>query len=717
MNEAAHPALDELAELCGIEPLFVDAHGDVRKTSPDIKRALLRTMGVAAENEEEAERSLAKIEDDEWRHVLPAVCVAQRNRGPATLEVVLGPGTRELRWSVALESGGVVRGTAEVDSLTLLATRTVAGRALERRRLVIDTSLPDGYHTLALDGDHSTTQLIVSPGTCWLPPNLEQGGRVWGVAAQLYSLRSESNWGIGDFSDLAQLISLVAARGGDVVGVNPLHALFPDEPRRASPYSPASRLLLNVLNIDVTRIPELAKCGDVQQILSTPDFRAQLEDCRQGELIDYERVAHLKLRILRRLFAEFCARGDRHRLEAFARFRASRPRGFERACCFQALRRRFADIGAPADWRKWTREFRDCESAAVASFAEDYANEIAEAAWMQWIADEQLQGAARQARGMAVGVYRDLAVGADPTGAEVWSDPESFVLDARIGAPPDLYNPAGQNWGLPPWNPRVLRTRAYRNFIELLRANMRHCGALRIDHAMALLRLYWVPEGNSPTEGAYVRYPFEDLLGILALESTRQRCVVVGEDLGTVPEGFRERMARARVLSYRILFFEHDARTGAFLPPASYPHLAIAMSGSHDLPTIRAWWEGADLELKERLGLHPDEAETDSAREQREADRGRLLEALRAAGVLDRSTVVTWRTLTGPIHEFLARSGAMIAMAQLEDIVGEREPINVPGTSSEYPNWQRRLRTTLEELAQDNTFTTLTNTFRSARRV
>jgi 4-alpha-glucanotransferase len=316
---------------------------------------------------------------------------------------------------------------------------------------------------------------------------------------------------------------------------------------------------------------------------------------------------------------------------------------------------------------------------------------------------------------MAVGLYRDLAVGADRAGAETWADAAAVVSGAQVGAPPDILNPAGQDWGLPPFHPRMLREEGYRSFIELLRANMRHAGGLRIDHVMALQHLYWVPHGEKPPAGGYVRYPLDDLVGILSLESHRHHCLVVGEDLGTVPEGFRARMAAANILSYRVLFFEQDMRTGTFLLPDGYPKAALAVVGSHDLPTLRGWWEARDLDIKERLGLFPTPEEAAQQREARQRDRLHLLQALRHEGLLSPDHDPDIPTLARAVHAFLARTPSALVMAQIDDLTDEVDPVNVPTTSDEHPNWRRRLSMTLEELASRPRFIDIAGIFRSER--
>jgi 4-alpha-glucanotransferase len=584
---------------------------------------------------------------------------------------------------------------------------------MERRRLILDADSPLGYHRLTIDPGSATTTLIITPGQCWLP---DENVRLWGIAAQLYLLRSGNNWGIGDFTDLRRLVELAGSRGAAVIGLNPLHAMFIDNPDHASPYSPASRLLLNVLNIDVTAVPELR---DHPELLTSGTFGEQIATCRAARLVDYATVTRLKLSILEKLFDICRAAAEHPRWRAFQAFRRDRGPVLEQNCLFLALREHFAhEDPASADWHAWPDAFHDPASSAVAEFRRRHADRLEFLAWMQWLADEQLSEAASVAseHGMAVGLYRDLAIGADRSGAETWVNAAAVVSGASVGAPPDIGNPVGQDWGLPPFHPRALRDQAYRGFIDLIRANMRHAGGLRIDHVMGLRHLWWVPEGKSPSEGAYVSYPIDDLIGILALESHRNRCLVVGEDLGTVPEGFREAMAAANILSYRVLFFEQDATSGEFLPPAGYPKLALAVVGSHDLPTLRGWWEERDLELKTRLDLFPGGAEEAAAqREQRKRDRARLLQALARERLLPSDKPPDTAALARAVHAYLARTPSTLAMAQIDDLTGEADPVNMPTTSAEHPNWRRRLCMTLEELADSPAFDEIARIFNSER--
>ncbi|MFL7901909.1 malto-oligosyltrehalose trehalohydrolase [Azospirillum argentinense] len=700
-------ALDRLGERMGIETHYTGASGETIQASEGTIRALLAAMEVDADDPEEA---LAALERRELARPLPPVAVLRIDRPPFSVTVTLPEGSGTLRWTLTLEGGGDRSGEADFGDLPLVRKAGVGGQHFEVRRLDLGAAPAPGYHQLRLDVDGLRAEhpglemtVIAAPATCHLPAPLQMGERIWGLSVQLYALRCAGDWGIGDFGDLVNVAEMAAARGAGIVGLNPLHALFLDQPDQASPYSPASRLFLNPLYIDVLAVPELMGCAETRDRIADESFLGAVQAAGTAPLVDYAAVAALKLPVLERLFAHFQSEGSAERRRALAAFRAELGEGLERFCTFQALRERFAKDGTP-DWRRWPEEYRDATSPAVRRFAEERRERIDFFIWLQWLADSQLQAAAERARerGMAVGFFRDLAVGADSGGAETWADPHVVVAQAHVGAPPDLFNPAGQDWGLPPFHPHALREGGYARFIELLRANMRHAGALRIDHAMALQHVYWIPEGHPPSEGAYVAYPMDDLLGILALESQRNRCLVVGEDLGTVPEGFRERMAEAGVLSYRVMFFEWT-EDGGFRGPDDYPYAALATVGSHDLATLRGWWEGHDITLKEERGLYPAEGEAERQRDRRMAERARLLEALADAFLPLPASFGPdspySEALGHAVHAFLARTGSAIAMVQMDDLTAELEQVNLPGTVDQYPNWRRKLRLALEDMA------------------
>jgi 4-alpha-glucanotransferase len=366
-------------------------------------------------------------------------------------------------------------------------------------------------------------------------------------------------------------------------------------------------------------------------------------------------------------------------------------------------------------WQDWPEPLRRPDGAGVQAAREEHAERIAFWCWVQLLVDEQLAGLGS---GMAVGVVHDLAVGVDAGGADAWEYQDLLVDGYSVGAPPDLFNPAGQDWGLPPFNPLALRNEAYAGFIDLVRANMRHAGGLRIDHVMALQHLYWIPEGKPASEGMYIGYPMDDMVGILALESQRNRCIVVGEDLGTVPEGFREKMEAAGILSYRVVFFEY-AEDGGFVGPQDYPKLALATAGSHDLATLHGWWEEHDIDLKEQHGLYPGEGEADKQRDLRRRDKQALLDALEEAKL----ALPHGFTATSPyagglseaVHRFLAQSRSAIAMVQIDELTDEPHQVNLPATTDQHPNWRRKQSLSLEELNGNPRVVALARIFRDAR--
>jgi len=710
-------ALDRLAERMGILPEYRDARGPQVRITAETKRGLLAAMGHPVGDEAEAAAALEALDRAEWLAALSPIQVVRSDAGDPAVELILPADSGTIHWHLAREDGTNHTGEIAFDRLERLDGKHLDGRDLERRRFTLEgLGLPWGYHRLTICPGGVAMTLVVTPGRCWLPEVLAEGGRLWGIAAQLYLLRSENNWGIGDFSDLRRLVELAADRGAAIVGLNPLHAMFPDDPEYASPYSPASRLLLNILNIDITAIPELSECPEAWKLIASSAFQRRLLACRTARLVNYQTVAELKFSVMETIFNACHPDPATERGRAFAAFRRDGGTALQQNCLFLALREHYAQTHA-RDWHDWPEAFRQPGSPAVLQFKTDNQHRLDFLAWAQWIADDQLASAKAAAaqRGMAIGLYRDLAVGADRSGAETWTNPGAVVSDAHVGAPPDILNTQGQDWGLPPFHPVALRQECYRSFIDLVRANMRHAGGLRIDHVMGLQRLWWVPAGKSAADGGFVQYPMEDLIGILALESHRHHCLVVGEDLGTVPDGFHERMADAYILSYRVLFFEQDGATGAFHPPHDYPRRALAVVGNHDLPTLRGWWRGRDLELKRRLGMSTDPAQCEAQSRLRERDRAELLAALRREALLPPGQEPDGETLTRAVHAFLARGPAMLAMAQLDDLTGEVDPVNVPTTSTEHANWRRRLSATLEQLEGSALFNAVARMFNEIR--
>jgi 4-alpha-glucanotransferase len=552
---------------------------------------------------------------------------------------------------------------------------------------------------------------------CYIPPWLEQG-RAWGITCQLYALRSERNWGMGDFDDLGRLAELAAAAGADFIGINPLHALFFADPRVFSPYTPSSRRFLNPLYIAL----------DAAEWLSEAD-RPALEAAREAELVDYPAVASLKRKALEACFARFesdhLGSGSDDDA-AFASFCRTFGRRLENFALFEALSEAMTGQGLSAGWHGWPEAFHELHSDAVRLFRELNKQRVLFHKWLQWVGHDQLAQAQRRAvaAGMRIGLYLDLAVGVAQDGADTWSEPETALRGVRIGSPPDAFNAKGQDWGLAPISPRPMQAGHARLFGELIADAIGPAGAIRIDHAMSLKRLYLIPEGLDGADGAYVHYPFEDMLKALSRASHKTRALIIGEDLGTVPPNFRETMRANRVQGYRVLFFERDHDGGFRLPP-SYERDALACISTHDLPTLRGWWEGSDIDDRERIGLDDPQA-AQASREQRGRDRVLMLGALEAGGLLPEGLGVAARgeepmpveltqELAVALSRFLAVTPCRLVALQLEDLAGMRERANLPGTVDEYPNWRRKLPLTLDELCRSADFAAITRAVDSER--
>ncbi|HLX26719.1 MAG TPA: 4-alpha-glucanotransferase [Candidatus Cybelea sp.] len=647
-----------------IEPSYLSYWGERIETREETRRALLDAMGNDPVTL--SEPALSGVEGKRDKR-LPPVIVIRQGATPQ-----LPPGVE--RWSLELEGG-----------------EEFGGELAE---------LPLGYHRLHSCGD--SCALIVTPPQCYLPPSM-RSGRIWALSTQLYALRSEGNWGIGDFSDLAQFARLAGRAGASAVGLNPLHALHPSNPAAASPYSPSSRLFFNVLYIDVAKVAKERDSAEIQAELVHPEFLTRLEALRRAPFVDYSGVTKLKLAALERVHEIFRARrvrrSNERRARAFRRFVRAGGTALERLAIYEAMAEFFYERDPAAyGWQQWPADYRSPHSPAVAQFAQEHRERVEFYLHLQWIARGQLSAAAQTARAAGTRLYCDLAVGVEHNGADAWANQDVLLEGASLGAPPDPLNRDGQNWGLAPFSPIALRARAYRPFIDLLRANMRYAGILRIDHVMALRRAFWIPRGAPASQGAYVRYPFDEMLAIVALESVRNRCAVVGEDLGTVPEGFRERMEDAGALSSRVLYFQRDWKDASFLAPCRYPRLAAASIGTHDLPTLAGWWTG-------------DRGD----REDRARDRNLLVDALERAGAVDAAASARLRDdaahggtlsacgdLAQATHRFLAKTPSAMAVVAIEDVLNEPESVNVPGTFDEHPNWQRKRSLTLEEIDDDS---------------
>ncbi len=667
----------------GIAPSFINVDGEEQAISDETRQQLLAVM------------DLDRLAEQEAAPVPPA-------------KVFRGPGKREM----AVEGSGTFHWR-----LTTQKGKTFTGEVAGGETLTLPPRLAQGYHQLTLtQGERQwDSRIIITPRRCYEPEALRAGEKRWGALVQLYTLRSENNWGIGDFGDLEKMLAEIAERGGDFIGLNPLHALYPANPEGASPYSPSSRRWLNVLYIDVAQVEDFQQSKAAQRWWKTVKTQRALEKARDSEWVEYALVARLKLEALRLAWMQFRQRDAQD--DAMLAFEAFVREGGDNLwyqAAYDALQcEKSADdtlrVGWPG-WPGWPEAWHNTQLPAVQSWCDEHVDEIRCWMWFQWLAHRQFAQCWQRSQqlGMAVGLYRDLAVGVAEGSAETWHDPELYRMKASVGAPPDRLGPLGQNWGLPPMDPHVMLARGYQPFIDLLRANMRDCGALRIDHVMAMLRLWWIPYGETADKGAYVFYPVDDLLAIMALESQRQRCMVIGEDLGTVPKEIIGKLRNNGIFSWKVLWFEQE-RNGAYRLPQSYPRQSIASASTHDLPTLSGFWEAGDLALGEKLGLYPNEKVLKQLHEQRARQKKTLTKALRQAGALaekqqeeEVDTQAMTPALNQAIHAFLAKTNSALLGLQPEDWIGMTTPVNVPGTVNEYPNWRRRLSVTLEALFADD---------------
>ncbi|MBD3161943.1 MAG: 4-alpha-glucanotransferase, partial [Candidatus Eisenbacteria bacterium] len=528
-------SLARLAELCGVERAYHDIYGKRREASEETLRALLGAMRLPVENAAQITESIERIERLARQRRLPPVHVA--TEGMEIRIDCIPPADSPLdgiTWKIHGEDGSVREGRA-------------APADVKQRILRIAEPPSPGYHRLEVDfgeNERAAADLIVAPERCYEPAALESDGRLWGMTTSLYSLRAEGDWGIGDFTALRALVDDAADLGADLIGLNPLHALFPHNPHHVSPYSPSSRLFKSFLYLDIPAIPDFAECEEARRRVAAPEFQERLDRARAASAVDYPAVHSAKREVLELLYRSFRQRHrDDERAAAFARYRESEGGELQRHALYEALQEHFhAQDPEVWGWPLWPVSYRHPATPEVAAFAEEHAERVGFFAYVQWQVDRQLAEAGLRSaeRHLGIGLCEDLAVGIDSAGADAWANQEQFAIGVGIGAPPDPFNPEGQDWGLPPFVPIRLRETGYRLFTQMLRHNMRHSGALRIDHILGLMRQFWVPAGRSPREGTYVRFPFEDLLGILALESRRNRCLVIGEDLGTIPDGLRE---------------------------------------------------------------------------------------------------------------------------------------------------------------------------------
>jgi 4-alpha-glucanotransferase len=683
-------ALRSLAEKVGLAPSWTDFTNHSHDVSPHALRQILASLGFACDSDAQIADSLARAAHEQAAasaSSLISVTAGKPLKLPASLT---RPGVAALafdddgedRVDVPLEDGG--------DGF-------LHGPAIDRL----------GYHQLFLH-DRIVT-LAVAPRRCFTVEDAAPGEKAWGLAAQIYALRRQGDGGIGDFSAVEALSQAAARRGADALALSPTHALFAADVNHYSPYSPSTRLFRNPLHADLTATFDPAR---IAAAIERTGLAAEMNALEALELIDWPQAARARHHLLRALFDSFrdheLASPSPNRLrEDFRAYCREAGEALADHARFEALHGDYFQLDMHRwHWRTWLAAHQDPRGPAVIDFALQHMVEVQFHTFLQWIADRSqaacqasCKAAGACGGGMRVGLIGDLAVGMNSGGSHAWSRQEEMLHGLAIGAPPDALAPKGQNWGLTTFSPQGLRATAFRSYIATLRAMFRHSGGIRIDHAMGLSRLWLVPEGCEASEGAYLTYPFEDLVRLTALESHRSRAIVIGEDLGTVPHGFRERLADAGIYGMRVLQFERHGE--AFDPPDWYPKSAVAMTSTHDLPTMAGWWSGRDLAVREDLHQFGAGQTLESETRARDDARPMLLSALETAGAADPGLTPTAfkpADIASAAAHFLALTPARLSLLPIEDAVGQIEQPNLPGTTTEHPNWRRRYKNTAQHM-------------------
>jgi 4-alpha-glucanotransferase len=676
MNDTA---IHELADAVGLMRDWTDANGRQQQVGTHALRHMLEALGFPCTSQEQCRQSHEQLRHT--RESLPPLVTATVDQ---PLHLPPAPQLTGRHYVIEYEDGGTIEGRFG-DNAASGAQLPPIPRA--------------GYHHLRAD-DIAIT-LAVAPPRCFgvadaLHLAKPETARLWGLGVQLYSLRRAGGGGIGDFSALTTFAQQAARHGAGALAISPVHAMFSADVHRFSPYGPSSRLFLNVLHIDPAAVlgPDaLASVLDTETV-------AELAQLEQTELVEWPAAAALQLRLLRKLYEKFVTDADPQQRAAFDTFCRDGGEPLQNHARFEALQAARLANGESGDWRQWPDALRDPRGPQVEAFAQNHAHEIGFHAFLQWQAARGLSGAQHAAReaGMPVGLIADLAVGADSAGSQAWSRQQEIINGLSVGAPPDVLNTRGQAWGLGAFSPHAMRAQGFRAYIEMLQATFAYAGGVRIDHVLGLGRLWLVPDGASPQQGAYLRYPMQDLMRLIALESWRHRSIVIGEDLGTVPQGFDEQLAQAGLLGIRVLLFQqHDGR---FLAPREWSSHAIATTTTHDLPTLVGWWQGRDIDWRVQLDLLEVGQTEQQARDSRERERHALWRALTEAGCAE-GEMPPARAESAPLDAaaaFLGATSAPLAMLPIEDALGVLEQPNLPGTVDTHPNWRRRLPDTVEHI-------------------
>jgi 4-alpha-glucanotransferase len=733
--------ITELSGLCGIIPEYWDIFGNKWITPPETRRAILRAMKLRIDSDAEIQKEISRRKEGYWNSFVKPVHVLSVNQQPRKIPIYLPmPEGQEaglvVTWSIKNEdtSSGTSRAyprETRGPDITVEKVRWIDGVRFIKIVLLDDEPRDIGYYQLTVEcrypagkspGEQKAykkkSRIILTPDFCYVPEEMEKG-RSWGVALNLYSIRSAGNWGIGDFSDLKKTVAWVAGMKGDCVGINPLHAIPNTKPYGISPYSPISRLYKNYIYLNVESIPEVAESKKIQKQIASKKYQQELLEIKETEFIDYERIAALKEKVLRQAFEIFCSDHylrNTSRGQDFRQYILDEGTVLESFTLFMVLKEHFLKTNNVYAWNDWPKTYHRLSGKAVQTFRKAHEKEVLYYQYLQWLIDCQLREIAEDAhqQGMKIGLYHDLAVGSVGGGSDAWNYQDVIAGDADLGAPPDDFNVNGQNWGFPPFIPEKMKESGYELFIHTIRKNMKYGGAIRIDHALGLFRLFWVPKGLHPKDGAYVSCSSEDLVRIIALESIRNKTIVIAEDLGTIGENVRETLKAYKMLSYRLLYFERNYPDPSFLTPEKYPELALCAVTTHDLPTLYGYWAGRDLQVKKQLGLFRDDDQWQQHLQERERDKKLIISAVKSRGIVpdeypSEPSLVPEMTpeLCIAIYTFLSLTPCKLLMVSLDDLLGTLNQQNMPGTVDEHPNWMQKTPVTLDAIAKDRRFAVL----------
>lgn len=697
---------------CGVDRQYWDIFHKLHEASPEAQRGILEALGWDASCHEAIERERRRRFELNLANAIPATLVLGESQRsvPVTLPE---NDTGSLCFEVQLEGGHSIAGSIETSQLRVVQRIFDAGRQWLTYDLDLPAEVPLGYHVLKLTINGRAAGragVILCPDHAYLPEDLDGHGRTAGFNVALYGLRSDRNWGCGDFTDLRALIEWARNEVGfSFIGLNPLHVLHNRVPYNTSPYLPLSLYYKNPIYLDIEEIPEFKNSRTAQCLFQSPAVKRKLRELREAEYVEYYEVDRVKRRFLKTLYRQF---------------RRDRAQSSERHCRFDEYCRREGDLlheyalyrtldevlhkqdGNRWTWRDWPAEYQSPDSDAARQFATEHPRALEFYKYVQFVIDEQLSAVQAYAKeiGMPIGLYHDLALATDSCGSDLWAHRRFYVNGCRVGSPPDDFSPNGQDWSFPPPNSEAHWDNSYRLYRESIRKIVEHGGALRIDHVMRLFRLFWIPQGMEAWQGTYVRDRATDLMRILALESVRSKNIIIGEDLGTVTDEIREMLARFRILSYRLFYFEKNNQDRSFKHGFEYPIKALVSSTTHDLPTLAGFWLFRDIEARRAAGL-ADEAGYRNQMEDRKREKQSMLDVLHEENLLPPQyphNAAEVPELDGELHNavigFLAQVPSMILLLNQEDFTKETEQQNLPGSTAQYPNWQRKMKVKIEEL-------------------